>query len=973
MLNFVIMVKKFGRKWLIAAVGVVFVPILLGVNSKEESQLKAADPNWANQQLSQLTLDQKIGQFFMIAAYLGKGEAHIQTIENSIKQNNLGGIIWFQGTKENYLTAAKRLQLASKVPLLYGMDAEWGASMRLEGETRFPYAYTLGAADDEALTERVASMMAQECRELGIHINFGPVADVHSDPRNPVIGFRSFGENPMRVGGQVKAMVLGLEKNGVMSSLKHFPGHGDTDLDSHLDLPSVNRTIEEIDAIDLLPFREGIRNGASSIMIGHLNVPAMDSTGTPTSLSKIVIKDYLQGKMGFKGLVISDALNMKAVSDRYGKADVAVKAFEAGCDILLCPENVADAIAAIKAKVTSGEISMDEINARCLKVLKAKEKFIINVGDYKKFTVGEQDWARNETFEKSTTLLVNNDNALPLTKMDGGLLHITVGEKAKVFQATLLEYGDFKELQISDADLNSGKLPTQLDKYETIVVSVHASSVRPKNNYGISSDLQLLLSALPVEANSSLVIFGNPLVLAENYNLSKLDAVIVAYENNEFVQNRVAQQVVGAIPFAGKSPITINHTFKRTAGMTTKTNGRLKFGQPEELGINPADLTAIDNIVKDAIAQGVFPGCQIVAAVHGVVFFRKSYGTHMYDKHAVTNSDLYDVASITKIAGSTVSIMKLQSEGKFSLDKQLSDYIPEVTKETAYGNLVLRDMLAHRAGLKAWIPFYTKTLVNGNLDPAIYSKTEKAGFTRKVEDNIYMRDDYVDSIYAQILSTSIGAKKYLYSDVGYYFMKKIIEKEGHLPLETYIQKELYAPMGLTRITYNPAEKFSLDQIIPTEDDKIFRKKLIHGYVHDQGAAMLGGVGGHAGIFSTATDMAAVFQLFLNGGTYGGVQYIQPQVLNEYTKVQFSGNRRGAGFDKPKTDGTGGTCTSLAALTSYGHSGFTGTLAWADPVSDINFVFLSNRVYPDAENWKIVKMNTRTEIQRVIYEAVKKAK
>ena len=971
--NFVIMKNSVGKRGVIALVGLIMVPILLALTKNKQESLIATNPDWAKQQLAQLTLEQKIGQFFMIAAYPNKGESHLLEIEKSVKQNHVGGIIWFQGTKEEYMSAAKRLQLAAKTPLLYGMDAEWGASMRLEGEERFPYAYTLGAADDEALTQRVATMMAQECRELGIHISFGPVADVHSNPNNPVIGFRSFGENPEKVGNHVKAFVQGFEKNGIMSSLKHFPGHGDTDLDSHLDLPSVNRTIEEIDAIDLLPFREGIRNGASTIMVGHLNIPALDPSGTPTSLSKAVIKDLLQTKMGFKGLVISDALNMKAVADRYGKTDVVVKAFEAGCDILLCPESVSDAIVAIKAKVEKGEISMEEIDARCMKLLKAKEKFIINVGDYKKYTQGEQDWARNETFEKSSALLINKNNALPLKEMDGEMLHISVGEKSRTFHATLEEFGAYKEVELSEADINAGKIPSDLQKYKTIVVSIHASTVRPKNNYGIPANVQQLFNKIPASANASVVFFGNPLALTANYDFTSIDAVIVAYENNQFVQNRVAQQLVGAIPFVGKLPITIDATLKRTSGLTTKTNGRLKFGQPEELGINPGDLTAIDNIVNDAIAQGAFPGCQIVAAVKGVIFFRKSYGTHMYDKHQVSDNDLYDIASITKIAGSTVSVMKLQSEGKFSLDKQLKEYIPEVTKETAYGNLVLRDMLAHRAGLKAWIPFYTKTLVNGNLDPAIYSKTSKAGFTTKVEDGIYMRDDYVDSIYAQILGTSIGSKKYLYSDVGYYFVKKIIEKQGQLPLQEYIQKELYGPMGLTRITYNPAEKFPLNEIVPTEDDKIFRKKLIHGYVHDQGASMMGGVGGHAGIFATATDVAALYQLFLNKGMYGGVQYIQPAVMDEYTKVQFAGNRRGAGFDKPKTDGTGGTCTSLASLSSYGHSGFTGTLAWADPVSEINFVFLSNRVYPDAENWKIVKMNTRTDIQRVIYEAVSKLK
>ena len=379
------MTKKRLRNLFIVGGIIALIPVLFSIHSPLQQAVPIDEMNWAEKQLSQLSLEEKLGQFFMIAAYSGKGESHLLEIENAIKKDKIGGVIWFQGTKTDFLTASKRMQLASKVPLIYGMDAEWGASMRLEGEKRFPYAYTLGAADDLSLTKRIAEMMAQECQELGIHISFGPVADVHSNPKNPVIGFRSLGENPEKVGNHVAEFVKGFEENGVLSNLKHFPGHGNTAVDSHLDLPIINRSKVEIDAIDWLPFREGIRNGASSVMVGHLNVPALDPSGTPSSLSKVIIKDYLQAELGFKGLVISDALNMKAVADRYGKAEVAVLAFQAGCDILVCPESIPDAILALKKKVESGEISMEEINARCLKVLKAKEKYVIKKWNYKKY------------------------------------------------------------------------------------------------------------------------------------------------------------------------------------------------------------------------------------------------------------------------------------------------------------------------------------------------------------------------------------------------------------------------------------------------------------------------------------------------------------------------------------------------------------------------------------------------------------
>lgn len=971
------MTQKISKKIVLIVLILISIPILFALKESKARTVLNKPAGWAETQLQQMTLDEKIGQFFMVAAYSGKGDAHMQTVENNITKYGVGGVIWFQGNKEDFLNYSKKMQAVSKIPLLYGMDAEWGVSMRLESEERFPYAYTVGAADDIELSARIAEMMAQECRDLGIHMNFSPVADVNSNPNNPVIGFRSFGENPEKVGNHVAAFVKGFEQNGIISSVKHFPGHGDTDVDSHLDLPLISKSFEEIDAIDWLPFREGIRNGTSSIMVGHLSVPALDSTGTPSSLSRVIIKDYLQGKLGFKGLVISDALNMKAVADRYGKIEVVVKAFEAGCDILLFSESVGDAIQAIKKKVESGEISLEEINSRCLKVLRAKEKFIINPPKHKVYSKGQQEWARYEAFEKSTVLLKNDtisggseiNKGLPLSRLDQRIMHLSIGNGAEPFVEMSKEFGQLEYKNLSFDQVNSGAINIDFSDYSTIILTVHANSVRPKNQFGTPAKLDFLLSKMPKESNVVLTFFGNPLVLKSTFNLTNIDAVICAYEGNKFVQNRVAQMIFGAIPIQGKLPFTVSETYKRGFGLQTIWNGRLKFSQPEELGIDPAKFNRIDEIVNNAIKEKAFPGCQIVAAVKGKIIFRKSYGTQKYDDVAISNTDVYDIASITKVAASTMSIMKLQSDGKFSLDKQLSDYIPEVTGTSPYGSILLRDMLAHRAGLKSWIPFYKHTQVNGTLNTALYSTTLQPGFTTKVDENLYILDSYTDSMYNRIMRTPLGSKSYEYSDLGYYFVKKIIEKQTNEKMDVFLNDAIYAPMGLFHTAYNPYLKFKMNEIIPTEDDRIYRNRIVQGYVHDPGAAMIGGVGGHAGLFCNATDLAAIFQLFLNGGKYGGVQFIDPAVLAEYTKVQFAGNRRGAGFDKPKLNGGGGTCTVLASPESYGHSGFTGTLAWVDPKNNINFVFLSNRVYPDAENWKIVNMNIRTDIQKVIYEAI----
>lgn len=960
------------HKHFVVIVALLFsIPLLFSFlkNSKKSNN---ETTTWADQKLATLSLEQKIAQFFMVAAYPAKGDAHIAEIEQLIAKNEIGGVIWFPENKENYIKYAGKLQKASSnIPLFYGLDAEWGVSMRMKGEARFPYAYTVGAANDLALSEKIAKMMAYECAELGFQFNFSPVADVNSNPKNPVIGFRAFGDNPAEVGKQVAAFVRGFEASGVYSSIKHFPGHGDTDKDSHLELPTVKKTVEQLTNEDWLPFREGIKAGATSVMVGHLNVPSIDPSGTPSSLSKIVIKDYLKGKLGFKGLVISDALNMKAVSDKYGEVEVAVKAFEAGCDILLYSNNVGASIQAIKAKVEKGDISLKEINERCLKILQLKEKSFIKPVKGHSFTQGEQDWARNQLFEKSTVLLKNEHNNLPFGDLSKKILHIAIGDKPHEFLSVTDEYAPITRKEFSFEAIEKGVHLSTSD-FDKVIVTVHASTVRPKDNYGIPTNFNAFLKQLTSSTKNTIVFFGNPLILGQPLELDAFQSIVVAYENNKFVQNRVAQQLFGAIPFVGKLHTNASEQYKKGMGIATQTNGRLKFSQPEEVGVSPTYLKKIDALVENAIQVKSFPGCQIVAAVDGKIFFRKSYGTQMYDNQLVENDDIYDIASITKIAASTTALMKLQSEGKFSLDKTLKEYLPTITGDYPMGAIKMREYLAHQAGLQAWIPFYKKTIIDGKLDPKCYATQPQKGYVQ-LADNIYIKEAYGDSIRRYILKGELGTKKYLYSDLSYYFVKLIVEQESNKEFSQFLNDEIYAKMGLHHTLFNPYQSVDLKKIAPTEDDKLYRKQVVRGFVHDPGAAMLGGVGGHAGLFSNATELAAIMQLFLNKGYYGGVQLINPQVIAEYTRAQFKGNRRGAGFDKPVLGSGGGTCDESASFESFGHSGFTGTLAWDDPKNGLNYVFLSNRVYPSAENKKLISMGTRTEIQKILNEALKNRK
>lgn len=944
----------------------------LAFRTAEIEQKIPTKASWVNAEFEKMTLDQKIGQFFMVAAYSNKGEKHFQHLDSLVKEQHIGGMIFFQGQRINMKSILNRFQSEAEVPLLIGMDAEWGVQMRLFGEDRFPYNYTLGAANDPKLTKTISAMIAQECREIGVHMNFAPVADVNSNPNNPVIGFRSYGENPLAVASHVKAAVLGMEGQGVLTSIKHFPGHGDTGTDSHYDLPIVENSLTQIDAIDFPPFRAGIRAGTASVMIAHLNVPALDSTGTPSSLSPIVIKEYLQGQLGFKGLVISDALNMKAVADRYGKTEVVVKAFQAGCDILLFPESVEEAIQAIREKVESGEIELAEIDARCKKVLNAKYKAIINPVDVKNYDKFEIELAKKQVYEKAITVLKNDNEVLPIKRFDQRIAHISIGSNTQALKKSMDLVAPIDHFHFYTIEEAQNRLKDTLSNYDVIFTAFHSNTVRSRNDYGLPKGWKKWISDLP-EKKNVLAFFGNPLGL-KSADLSKFDAIVLGYENHALTQDRMGQFLMGTFASQGKLPITMNQAYVRNHGVVVDWSGRLKDSQPEELGISRVKLMEIDRIVKKGIDAGAFPGCQVLVAVEGKIIWRKSYGFHTYDNtRAVQNTDLYDIASVTKIAASTSSLMILDSEGKFDLSSKLGEYLPELTKGTGYSNILLKNMMAHQAGLVAWIPFYKRTLSEGRPSAEWYAPMKSPETDVPVATNLWVKDAYTDTMYSRILRTPLKSIRYKYSDLGYYFVKKIIEKQSGEKMENFTLKHLYEPMGLRYMRYKPLDYFSLSKITPTEDDQYFRKQLVHGHVHDPGAAMIGGVGGHAGLFSNAGDMAALMQMYLGKGSYGGTEYIAPNVIAEYTKRQFSRNRRGAGFDKPKIDGNGGTCYKGASMSSFGHSGFTGTLAWVDPVNKTNFVFLSNRVYPDAENWKLVKMNTRTEIQRVIYEAVQQAK
>jgi beta-N-acetylhexosaminidase len=938
---------------------------------------------WVDSVFATMSPDERIAQLFMVAAYSNKDQKHVDEISQLVKEYKIGGLIFFQGGPLRQAQLTNYYQSLSKVPLMISIDGEWGLAMRLDSTVKFPKQMTLGAIKNDTLIYQMGAEIARHCKRIGIHVNLAPVVDVNNNPMNPVIGNRSFGENKYNVARKGIAYMKGMQDQGVMANAKHFPGHGDTDTDSHKALPVILHSRERMDSLELYPFKELIKNGLGSMMIAHLYIPTYDTTkNTASTLSKMVVTDVLQKECGFEGLIFTDALNMKGVSKYFSPGIVDVKALLAGNDVLLFAEDVPTAIREIKKAIERGEISQEEIDGRCKKILQGKQWCGLNNFKpiqlkklYEELNPVSSDLMLRKLTEASLTLLNNSNSLLPLMRLDTLLVaSVTIGGKdAAIFQNTLDLYTAASHFILDSEPVSWDLLAQQISDHNLIILNITGTNNNRKKNYGVPTSLGDLVTKLQ-KAGKKVIIHlpANPYSLSSITAIEKADAIIVSYEENDHSKSLSAQLIFGGVAASGSLPVSASPHF--TVGMGVETEKiRFKYTIPEEIGITSSDLARIDSIAKRGILEKAYPGCQVLVAKSGNVIYHKSFGHHTYEnKVKVKNTDIYDVASITKIASSLVGFMQLYDEGKVSLDGKLGNYLPGLDSSSKK-DIIIREMLAHQAGLKDWIPFFLHTMNKGEYKTGIYKREADDVYTLRVAEDLYIRKDYRDTIMKKIIDSPLSARHdYKYSDLGYYFLKEIIERYKEKPLENYLHEEFYKPLGMSNSGYKPRERFPLTKITPTEYDMNFRKQLVHGDVHDQGAAMLGGVAGHAGLFSNANDLAKLMQMYMQFGEYGGKRYLSREIIEECIKCQFceNENRRGAGFDKPEMNltKTGPTCQCVSYL-SFGHTGFTGTIAWADPETEIVYIFLSNRVYPDAENKKLVSMGIRTQIQQVIYDAI----
>jgi beta-N-acetylhexosaminidase len=932
---------------------------------------------WVNSVYTNLDLEQKIGQLFMIAAYSNKDEKHFQEIEALISKNGVGGLIFFQGGPIRQAKLTNRFQGISKVPLFIGIDAEWGLNMRLDSTYKYPYNMTLGAIRDLRLIKKVGEHMANDSKRIGIHFNFSPVLDINTNAKNPIIGFRSFGEDKNVVTNHALALNDGLQSNGVFGTGKHFPGHGDTATDSHYALPLVNFSKQRLDSVELYPYKKMFENGLASVMVAHLNVPSLEAKeNVPSSVSYEIVTNLLQKQLGFKGLIFTDALNMKAASKFLKPGEIDLEAFLAGNDILLFPENVPFAIEKIKEAILSGKIPQERLEFSVKKILSYKYKIGLSKPkpiEYKniasELNSSTKDALSYQLYENAITVLKNEGDILPIKNLKQKIAYLKLGDDTNTaFLNTLKKYTEVT--LISDKNIDS--LNVKLEEYETVIIGFHKADKAWKNHDFTSDELQVI-ERVAEKNNVILDCFTRPYSLTAIKNFKNINAVIVSYQNTDIAQIVSAQLVFGAVSSKGQLPVSVNSQFPVNFGLQTSSLDRLGFTSPINVGMSQEILNSIDRLANKAIDNKMTPGAQILVARRGKIIFERSYGYHTYEKiDLVKNSDIYDIASITKMVATLPSVMVAFDKNKLGLETTLGQMLPEF-QNTDKQNITFKELLSHNAQLQPWMPFYKETLDSiKKPSEKYYRKTFSDEYPLQVEENLFLRKDYLDTIFNKIITSKLLDKKeYKYSDFTFIILKRYLERLNKMPLDLQSQDTFYASLGMNNTAFNPLRKFDVSRIPPTEFDTYFRNTKVQGYVHDMEAAMEGGVGGHAGVFSNSVDIAKMMQLFLQKGSYGGNFYFSPATFNIFNTCYFclEGNRRGLGFDKPQLGTSGPTCGCVAS-SSFGHTGFTGTMAWADPQSEIIYIFLSNRTFPDSNaSNKLSRENIREDIQKIIQSAI----
>ena len=942
------------------------------------------EERWIQSNLENMTIDEKIGQMMIIRAYSKGDEAEKNYILSLIEKYKIGGVCFFQGDPERQVMLTNMFKGSLKIPLFIAIDGEWGLGMRHSEKTiSFPKNLILGAIQDESLIYKLGKEIGSQCKTLGINFNFSPVADININSKNPVIYDRSFGESKENVTSKSYLMFKGLEDAGVLSCAKHFPGHGDTDKDSHYTLPVLEHDKYRLDDVELFPFRRLAAQNIGSIMVGHLYLSKVETdVNRPASLSRTIITGMLREELSYRGLILTDGLDMKAITKNFPSGIAEAEAVWAGNDILLLPENIPLAIQTIKKYIKEGKISFDQIDASIRRILAAKYKLGLHLRPYydennifERINSQKALALKAELMENAVTLLKDEKKNIPIRQtkdINTATLSINTDE-ITIFQRRIDDYTKARHYHLQPGQLNEKKtsLINTFKQFDRVIISIHSEIGTRFAFKELPTDVINFLKEIEKMTEVIIVFFGNPYFTDR---LENFPAVLLAYDDEEIMQDITAQCLFGANPIKGKMPVNASSTFSLGLVNERASLGRLGFGVPERAGVDSRKLLGIDSILSVMVQTGATPGGQLVVAKNGKIIINKPFGRLTPLGEKVEKNTVYDVASLTKILSTSLAAMKLYEEKKLSLTRPLKFYISDLI-HTNKEEMELGEVLAHEAGLRAYIPFHKETLVKVQKtylpDTNFYRQHFSPDFAIPVSEKLFLRTDYRDSIWYKIYHSELrSGKSYRYSDLGFFLVQKTIEEITRQKLDEYVDQNFYRPLDLHYTAYKPLEKIPISLIAPSEVDNYFRNSVIRGTVHDMSAAMLGGVAGNAGLFSTATEATMIMQMLLNGGHYGGIRFFQPETVQFFTSRYNGSTRRGLGFDlkelnPKKTE----NMSELAPASTYGHLGFTGTVTFADPENQIVFTLLANRTYPTMDNNSMHVKKYRIKLQDEIYKAL----
>lgn len=950
---------------------------------------------WADSVYNTLSERERVAQLMCPKVMTNGGANTRAALRRLVQEQGVGAILFTEGTAAQHAEAISYLQSVARVPVMITLDGEWGPAMRVKDIPAFPRNMSLGAVRNDSLIYRYGLETARQCRALGVQVNFAPVADVNSNPANPVIGTRSFGEDPDNVARKTVAYARGLEDGGVQAVAKHFPGHGDTDTDSHKTLPVIHKTMHELEDCELVPFRMFTDAGLSGMMVAHLTVPAIDKKGTPTSMSEKTYR-LLRGKLGFRGLIYTDALGMKGAVAPKGMNN-AVAALKAGADVLEC-NNAKTDIDAVMLAIKKGKIKKSVIEDRCKRVLAYKYALGLTkpykVDAAGALAVGNDAQAvavNRNLVAASMTCVFNKDNILPLKGLDKrSIAVVCLGEDAgNEFANYCRRYARCRVFAAPKSTL-SDKQIKEIKKHNTIILAVFNHAASTVATYR-------RLAGLPGTVG---VFFNGPLRDAAFVKGNTgLQAMIEAYENTPLAREYAAQALFGGIRVNGQLPAGIPGVAKAGDGVILDKT-RLGYTTPAARGYSAWLTDSIDSICNDLIAREGTPGMQVLVAKGGDVILDRQYGTLTKGGPAVNNETMYDLASVSKALGTLPGIMIAVDSGYIDIEKPISTYIPGMRREDKK-DLLVKEFLFHETGMPAAInvypimfdpatyegtliagredaqhPVYVMPSAWGNKDAKrrtdILSTERTEAFNRPIAAGLWgskaTTDTLMNIIYSQPLRKN---KNYVYSCLNFCLLKDAEEHATGVPHDKWCDTRLWEPLGAWSITYAPAfNGFDVSNIAPTENDTYLRQQMLQGYVHDETAAFMGGVSGNAGLFANADDLAKICQMWLNGGTYGGERLIGEDVVKRFTTEKSPTCRRGLGFDKPDVVNPdySPTCDE-AGPSVYGHLGFTGTVFWVDPENDLFFIYLTNRVNPTRDSPVFNRSGIRPELFRQTLKAL----